>query len=124
MVLTLVMQIQVGYAVYLMPYKSEDSTDNAGIWAQRYWFYIEMYFFLSICISYMFFFMYRSCTKHKLYPEDFQGLKSWAPDTETVIALERLEVPFLNAFCPCFMTAMILITPNNAHDDHKADLMI
>jgi len=49
---------------------------------------------------------------------------STAPDTETVEALIKLENMFLNSYCPCFITILIIITPNNANNQHKEDLMI
>ena len=107
-----------------MPQSAADTHGSPAIWAQRYWFYIEMYYLLSIVISYMFFFIFRSLTKHKIYPEDFQKLKSIAPDTETVQALEKLEIMFLNAFSPMFITVLIVFTPNEANNDHKEDLLI
>ena len=94
------------------------------MWAQRIWFYCEMYFLLSIAMTFTIFLMLRSLTKNKLFPEDFAGLGSYPPDMETVLALERLEISFLNSVCPAIMTIMILLTPNNAHSDHKEDLMI
>lgn len=42
-------------------------------------------------MAYMSFFILRSFSKHKLYPEEFSEVMSTAPDTETVEALIKLE---------------------------------
>ena len=67
--------------------------------------------FISIILSHMSFLAIRMCVKHKLYPEDFSSVKQRDPQRETVEALSKLIVSYVNFACPTFVTFLLLITP-------------
>lgn len=67
--------------------------------------------FCSIILSNMSFLAIRMCVKHRLYPEDFSSVKQRDPQRETVEALSKLVVSYVNFACPTFVTLLLLITP-------------
>lgn len=107
MISTLMMNIEVGWALYIMPRKNVDGAD-LSTFASEIWFSCEIWIFAAIILSYTFFLLFRSCTKHKIYPEDFVHLAQKSPDTESVIALEKIIKPFVNSFCPLLVGIVIL----------------